>query len=40
MSRTAVTHQRAVVQQGASEVAVEAEGQDVSFSGAQSHFLL
>lgn len=38
MSRTAVTHHRAVVQQSASEVAVEAEGQDVSFSGAQSHF--
>lgn len=37
---TVVTHQRAVVQQSASEVAVEAEGKDVAFSGAQSHFLV
>lgn len=40
MSRTAVTHQRAVVQESAGEVAVEAEGQDVPVPGAQSHFLL
>lgn len=36
----AATHQGAVVQQSAGQVAAEAEGQDVAFPGAQSHFLV
>lgn len=38
MSRTAVTHQGAVVQESSGEVAVEAEREDVSLSGLESHF--
>lgn len=39
LKSVAVTHQGAVVHQSRGEVAVEAEGQDMSFSGAESHFV-
>lgn len=39
ISRVTATHQGAVVQQGSGEVAVEAERQDMSLSGAESHFV-
>lgn len=40
IGRTAITHQWAVVQESRGEVGVEAERQDVPFSGAESHFII
>lgn len=39
ISCAAVTHQGGVVQESRGEVTVEAEREDVSFSGAESHFV-
>lgn len=40
IGRAAITHQWAVVQESRGEVGVEAERQDVPFSGAESHFII